>query len=52
MKVILLKQLIKHINLTDQTKLRLNEISKTENHFNQEIKDRKLNSKKLRKYVV
>ena len=52
MKVILLKQLIEHINLTDQTKLRLNEISKTENHFNQEIKDRKLNSKKLRKYVV
>ena len=52
MKVILLKQLIEHINLTDQTKLRLNEISKTENHFNQEIKDRKLNSKKLSKYVV
>ena len=47
MKVILSKQLIEHVNLTDQTKL-----SKTENHFNQEIKDRKLNSKKLSKYLV
>ena len=52
MKVISLKQLIEHVNLTDQTKLRLNEISKTEIHFNQEIKDRKLNSKKLSKYLV
>ena len=52
MKVILLKQLIEHINLTDQTKLRLNKISKTEIYFNQEIKDRKLSSKKLSKYVA
>ena len=37
-------------NLTDQTKFRLNEISKIENYFNQEIKERKLNSKKLSKY--
>ena len=52
MKVILLKQLIEHINLTDQTKLRLNKISKTEIYFNQEIKDRKLSSKKSSKYVA
>ena len=32
-------------NLTDQTKLRLNKISKTENYFNQEIKKSKLNRK-------
>ena len=52
LKVILLKQLIEHINLTDQTKLRLNKISKIEIYFNQEIKDRKLSSKKLSKYVA
>ena len=40
---------IDRINLTDQTKFRLNEISKIENYFNQEIKKRKLNSKKLSK---
>ena len=39
-------------NLTNQTKFRLNEISKIENYFNQEIKERKLNSKKLSKYVA
>ena len=39
-------------NLTDQTKFRLNEIIKIENYFNQEIKQRKLNSKKLSKYVA
>ena len=38
-------------NLTDQTKFRLNKISKIENYFNQEIKQRNWNSKKLRKYV-
>ena len=40
------------ITLTNQTKFRLNEISKIENYFNQEIKKRKLNSKKLSKYVA
>ena len=40
---------IDRINLTDQTKFRLNEISRIENYFNQEIKKRKLNSKKLSK---
>ena len=32
-------------NITDQTKLTLNEVSKIENYFNQEIKERTLNSK-------
>ena len=43
---------IDRTNLTDQTKFRLNEISKIENYFNQEIKERKLNGKKLSKYVA
>ena len=34
-------------NLTDQTKFRLNEITKIENYFNSEINQRKLCSKKL-----
>ena len=38
-------------NLTDQTKFRLNEITKIENYFNSEINQRKLYSKKLSKYV-
>ena len=32
-------------NLINQEKLKLNEISKFENYFNKEIKERKLNSK-------
>ena len=51
MKVILLKQ-IGRGNLTYQTKFRLNKISKIENYFNQEIKERKLTSKNLSKYVA
>ena len=43
---------IEWTNLTDQTRFRLNEISKIENYFNQEIKERKLNSKKSYKYVA
>ena len=43
---------IDRINLIDQTKLRLNEISKIGNHFNSEISQRKLCSKKLSKYVT
>ena len=39
-------------NLTNQKNFRLNEISKIENYFNQEIKERKFNSKKLSKYVA
>ena len=39
-------------NLADQIKFRLNEISKIENFFNQEIKERKLNSKKISNYIA
>ena len=39
-------------SLTDQKNFRLNEISKIENYFNQEIKELKFNSKKLSKYVA
>ena len=39
-------------NLTNQTKFRLNEISKIENYFNQEIKERKLCSKKFSKNIA
>ena len=39
-------------NLTDQTKYRLNEISKMENYFNPEINRRKSFIKKLSKYVT
>ena len=39
-------------NLTNQTKFRLNEISKTENYFIKEINQRKSCSKKLSKYVA
>ena len=42
---------IDRTNLTDLTKCRLNEISKIENCFNPEIKERKLNNKKS-KYVA
>ena len=37
---------------TNQTKFRLNEISKIEDYFNQEIKERKLSTKTLSKYVA
>ena len=39
-------------NLTDQTKYRLNETTKIENYFKQEINQRKTCSKKLSKYVA
>ena len=39
-------------NLTDQTKFRLNEISKIENYFNSEISQRKSCSKKLSKQAT
>ena len=39
-------------NLTNQTKFRLDEISKIENYFIEEINQRKSCSKKLRKYVA
>ena len=39
-------------NLTNQTKFRLDEISKTENYFIEEINQRKSYGKKLSKYVA
>ena len=39
-------------SFTDQTKYRLNEITKTENYFNSEINQRKSYNKKLSKYVA
>ena len=39
-------------NLTDQTKYRLNEITKIENFFIEEINQRKSYIKKLSKYVT
>ena len=39
-------------NLTNQVKFRLDEISKIENYFIEEINQRKLCSKKLSKYVA
>ena len=38
--------------MTDQTKFRLNEISKIENYLHEEINQRKSCSKKLSKYVA
>ena len=43
---------IDRINLTEQTKLRFDEISKIENYFIEEINQRKSCSKKLSKYVA
>ena len=39
-------------NLTEQTKFRLDKISETENHFNEETNQRTSCSKKLSKYVA
>ena len=39
-------------NLTDQTKFRLNEISKIKNDFNSEINQKKSCSEKLSKYIA
>ena len=43
---------IEKTNLTNQTKFRLDEISKIENYFIEEINQRKSCSKKLSKYVA
>ena len=40
------------IPLSDQTKIRLNEINKIKDHFNSEIQERKTMSKKLSKYIA
>ena len=43
---------INNTNLTNQTKFWLDEISKTENYFIEEINQRKSRSEKLSKYVA
>ena len=43
---------IEKTNLTYQTKSRLNEITKLENYFNEEINQRKLCNKTLSKYLL
>ena len=43
---------INKINLSEQTKFRLDEISKIENYFIEEINQRKWYSKKMNKYVT
>ena len=43
---------IDRTNLTEQTKFRLDEISKIENYFHKEINQRKSCSKKIGKYVA
>ena len=43
---------INKINLSEQTKFRLDEISKVENYFIEEINQRTSCSKKLNKYVT
>ena len=43
---------IDRTNLTEPTKITLNEISEIENYFHQEINQRKLCSKKLSKYIA
>ena len=45
-------EVIDKTNLTNPTKFRLDEISKIENYFYQEINQRKSCSKKLSKYVA
>ena len=45
-------ELIDRRNLTEQTKFRLDEISKIESYFIEEINQRKSCSKKLSKYVA
>ena len=41
-----------NLNLSDQTKFRLNEINEIKYYFNSEIQERKTMSKKLSKYIA
>ena len=41
-----------NLNLSDQTKFRLNEINKVKDYFYSEIQERKTISKKLSKYIA
>ena len=40
------------LNLSTETKFRLNEIIKIKDYFNSEIQERKIMSKKLSKYIA
>ena len=42
----------RYLNLSDQTKCRLNEINKIKDYFNSEIHERKIMNKKLSKYIA
>ena len=41
-----------HVNLSNHTKLKLNEINKINDYFNPDIQDWKIMCKKLSKYIV
>ena len=41
-----------YLDLSNQTIFRLNEINKIKDYFNSEMKERKIMSKKLSKYIV
>ena len=45
-------EIIDKTNLSEQAKFRLDEISKIENYFHEEINQRKSYRKKLNKYVL
>ena len=47
-----IETLNKYLDLSDQTKFRLNEINKSKDYFNAEIRERKIMSKKLSKYIA
>ena len=47
-----IETLNKCLDLSDQTKFRLNEINKIKDYVNAEIQERKIMSKKLNKYIA
>ena len=51
-KVNFIETLNKYLDLSGQTKFRLNEINGIKDYFNSEIRERKTMSKKLSKYIA
>ena len=51
-KVNSIETLNKYLDLSDQTKFRLNEINEIKDYFNSKIGERKKMSKKLSKYIA
>ena len=47
-----IETLNKCLDLSDQTKFRLNEINKIKDYVNAKIQERKIMSKKLNKYIA